>query len=80
MRGALGASRFRLIQQLMIEGLLFSGISALLGIALAIGATKIFHHSLQQSLPFSIPATPNFAVLAALAALTAISAIVSSPG
>jgi predicted permease len=78
MRGALGASRRRLMQQLIVEGLVLSSISALLGITLAVGTVSVFHRALQQSLPFSIPAMPNFAVLMALALLTVVSAIVSS--
>jgi predicted permease len=78
MRGALGASRCRLMQQLIVEGLVLSSISALLGIVFAIGAISIFHRALQHNLPFSIPSAPNLTVLMALATLTVISAIISS--
>jgi predicted permease len=78
MRGALGASRGRLIQQFILEGLLLSGIAALLGTALAAAAITLFHHALKQSLSFSIPAAPSFTALLALAALTVLSAVLSS--
>ena len=41
MRGALGASRGRVMQQMMVEGLMLSGRAALLGIGLALGAIKL---------------------------------------
>ena len=78
MRGALGASRGRLVQQLIVEGLTLSGAAALVGIALAMAAVSIFHHTLQQQLSISVPAMPSGAVLAALVALTLISAAISS--
>ena len=80
MRGALGASPRRLMQQLIVEGLLLSGIAALLGTGLAYAAVIAFHHALKRALPFSVPAAPGLAVLAALAALTIVSAVVSSAG
>jgi predicted permease len=78
MRGALGASRRRLMQQLIVEGLLLSGIAALLGVGAAMAAIAAFHHALKQQLPFSVPAIPSVTVLVALAALTILSAVVSS--
>jgi len=41
MRGALGASTCRVMQQLVIEGLLLSGVAGLLGISLALAAVRI---------------------------------------
>ncbi len=78
MRGALGASRGRITQQLIVEGFVLSSIAALAGMGLAMGAIEIFHHALRLDLPFSVPATPNVTVLLALAALTVISAVLSS--
>lgn len=78
MRGALGASRGRLMQQLIVEGTVLSGAASLLGVCMAMVAIRIFHHALKQTLPFAIPAWPSVSVLAALALLTIVSAIVSS--
>ena len=78
MRGALGASRSRLMQQLIVEGLLMSGLATLLGLGLAVGAVSLFHHALKQVLPLSIPAAPSVTVLVALTVLTIVSAIASS--
>jgi predicted permease len=78
MRGALGASRGRLMQQLIIEGMVLSGAASLLGTGMAMTAVTIFHHALKQSLPIEVPALPSVPVLAALVLLTLVSAIISS--
>lgn len=78
MRGALGASRGRLMQQLIVEGVVLSGAASLLGVCMAMVAIRIFHHALKQNLPFEIPGWPSVSVLAVLALLTIVSAIVSS--
>jgi predicted permease len=78
MRGALGAGRSRLMQQMIVEGLALSGMASLLGVGLAVAAITLFHHALKQNLSFSVPATPSATVLVALAALTILSAMVSS--
>ncbi len=78
MRGALGASRSRLTQQLIVEGLVLSGMAALLGTGMAVGAIAIFHHTLTQQLTLSVPAAPSVTVVVALAVLTVISAVLSS--
>jgi predicted permease len=78
MRGALGASRRRLVQQMIVEGLVLSGMAALLGACLSIAAVSIFSHQLKQQMAMPVPSTPSLSVLAALAVLTLISAVVSS--
>jgi predicted permease len=78
MRGALGASRSRLMQQLIVEGVVLSGAASLLGVCMAMVAVRLFHHALKQHLPFEVPVWPSMSVLAALALLTIVSAIVSS--
>jgi predicted permease len=78
MRGALGASRWRLTQQLIVESCVLSGIAALLGAAMAITMIRFFHHALKNHLPFAVPASVNLPVLAGLAALTLASAILAA--
>ena len=46
-RGALGAGRWRIVQQLVIEGLMLSGVASVLGIGLAMLTLRIFEHGLQ---------------------------------
>jgi predicted permease len=78
MRGALGASRWRVVQQMLVEGLVLSGIAATLGAALAFTSVKLLAHELTQQLPLRIPAVPNPWILAALLGLTVISALMST--
>jgi predicted permease len=78
MRGALGASRWRLAQQLIVESCILSGIAALLGTAMAITMIRVFRHALNSHLPFPVPASVNLPVLAGLAALTLISTILAA--
>jgi predicted permease len=78
MRGALGASRWRLTQQLIVESCLLSGIAALLGAAMAVAMIRFFHHALKSHLPFFVPASVNLPVLAGLAALTLLSALLAA--
>jgi len=78
MRGALGASRWRLTQQLIIEGLVLSGAAASLGILLSIWAVKLFQHATVSHVPIHISAGVNFNILAALVGLTLLSAMLSS--
>ncbi|MBB6142185.1 putative permease [Silvibacterium bohemicum] len=78
MRGALGASRRRLMQQLTIEGLVLSISATVLGIGLAVGAISIFHRALKQVLPSPVPSWPSVTVLVALSGLTILSAVLSS--
>jgi predicted permease len=78
MRGALGASRGRVIQQMLVEGLVFSGCAAVLGAALAFTSVKLLTHELALRLPIAVPAAPNVSVLLSLAALTLASALFSS--
>jgi len=49
-RGALGASRLRIVQQLLLEGLMLSFGGSLLGLGLAFGLLNLFAHGLSMEL------------------------------
>ncbi len=78
MRGALGASRGRVVQQMMVEGLMLSGAAALLGFALALGSVKMLAHELSQHLRVAAPARPDASILLVLLGLTVFSAMLST--
>ncbi|MFC5864101.1 ADOP family duplicated permease [Acidicapsa dinghuensis] len=73
-RGALGASRVQIMQQLLIEGLLLSGCGSLLGLGLAAAMLKIFEHALVTQFKIFEHLTPNLPVLAVLLVFTIASA------
>ncbi|HEY2002380.1 MAG TPA: ABC transporter permease [Acidobacteriaceae bacterium] len=77
-RGALGASRGRIGQQLVIEGLMLSSVASLAGVGLAMLTLRIFEHGLKTQFHIYTALTPNLRVLAVLLGLTAMSALVSS--
>lgn len=78
MRGALGASRVRLMQQMLVEAALLSAAAGVLGIGLALGLVKLLAHELTQTLPQPAPATADGRILLALVAMTAVSALLSA--
>ena len=63
-RSALGAGRGRLVRQLLTESLLLTGCGALLGIALAFGATQGIAHSTAFKLPLLSSVRMDLRVLA----------------
>jgi len=77
-RGALGAGRWRIMQQFMAEGLLLSGCGAVIGLGLALAAVKLFAGGIKNHLPFPVAIAPDWRMIAALLALTVISALISS--
>ncbi|MFZ0745839.1 MAG: ABC transporter permease [Terracidiphilus sp.] len=78
MRGALGASRGRVVQQMMIEGLVLSTAAAVLGAGLALAGTRIAAMSKPAHLNLDLSAHINLTILAALCGLTILSALVST--
>jgi predicted permease len=78
MRGALGASRSRLLQQGTVEGMLISGLASAIGIALALAGLMLFRRVLISNLHFVGSIAPSLTVFAALALLTLVSAVLSS--
>ena len=89
MRGALGASRGRVLQQMMIEGLTLSGCAALLGIALALVAVRVtlsvapIHlidgpPLVSNAVHADFSTQVNGTILAVLCGLTLVSAVVAS--
>jgi predicted permease len=77
-RGALGASRIRIMQQLIAEGLLLSGVASILGSLLALAAINVFEKQIPSHLPLQISASANGTILLALIGLTLLSTIFSS--
>lgn len=77
-RGALGAGRWRIMQQFMAEGLLLSTCGAAIGLALALLAVKLFASGMKHHLPFPVAIVPDWRMIAALLSLTVVSALVSS--
>ena len=77
-RGALGASRMRIMQQLLFEGLILSGVASLLGSLLAMVSIRIFEKQIPAHLPVIISARANVTVLLALVGLTLLTTLFSS--
>jgi predicted permease len=78
LRGALGASRWRIVQQLAIEGLVLSAIASALGLGLAMLMLKLFEHGLTQQFLIHEKMAANLTVIGLLAALTIVSALLCS--
>lgn len=77
-RIALGATRKRVAQQMLVEGVLLNGMAALLGVGLAFASVGLLARELRQTLPLPAPATPDGWILFILLALTAFSTLVST--
>jgi predicted permease len=74
-RGALGASRLQMLQQLLIEAALLSISSSLLGIAIAMAMLKFFEHGLMNQFNLHERLVPDLPVIAALVGLTILGAL-----
>jgi predicted permease len=77
-RGALGASRGRIMQQLVAEGLVLSGAASLLGSLLALGAIRVFEIQIPSHLRIQVSASANATILLVLVGLTLLSTVFSS--
>jgi predicted permease len=77
-RGALGAGRWRIMQQFIVEGLLLSICGAMIGMGTALFAVKLFAHGMKHHLPFPVAAAPDARVVTVLLGLTFVSALLSS--
>lgn len=77
-RGALGASRWRVVQQMIVEGVVLSVAAAVLGISLAVGGIRLAESVRPSHLNLNLSAQVNVTILAVLCGLTLVSAVVSS--
>jgi predicted permease len=78
-RGALGASRRQIMQQLLIEGLVLSGAASLFGSLLALNAIKVFEMKMPANLSIQLSGSVSATVLLlVLVGLTLLSTVVSS--
>lgn len=78
MQGALGASRLRILQQLLAEALLLSTVAAFLGAGFAEGVVQAFGKAITAHLAVWHPLALNLPVLGALVALTVVTALLAS--
>ena len=78
-RGALGASRGRVLEQVLIEGVLLSGVASLLGVGLAIVSVKLLARQLQDHLPLGAPPLmPDGSILLALLGMSILTAALAT--
>jgi predicted permease len=77
-RAALGASQWRIVRQLLVEGLALSGAASVFGLGLASLTIKLFELELTSRLNFRVGFTPNVALMSSLLGLTVLSAVISS--
>jgi predicted permease len=77
-RGALGASRRHVVQQMIVEGLVLSAVAAAMGIGLALAGIAIAAKTAPARLGVDLSAHVSLNVLAALCGLTLLSALMAS--
>ena len=78
MRGALGASRGRLLQQMLVEGLMLSGCAAVLGTGLALVAVRLTKSAAPLHLNVDFSTQVDWRILAGLCGLTLLTAVLAS--
>jgi predicted permease len=79
-RAALGASRARIVRQVVVETLLLSAIAAAVGIALATLALSSFATFLSDQLPRAAEVTLDGRVVAATIAMAVVAGLIASLG
>jgi len=77
-RGALGASRWQIARQSLMERLLLSGCGSLLGLGLSVAILRVFAHGLGTQFGIHESLTPDLSVLLGLLGLTVGSALLIS--
>ena len=78
-RSALGASRWRIVRQMIVESLLLASVGAMLGVALARAAIRLFNRALVDTeTPFWVDIRIDTTVLLFVIAITAGAAIISA--
>jgi predicted permease len=77
-RGALGAGRWRVVQQVMTEGLVLSTAAAILGTGLAMAGIRLAESAKPLHLDVDLSPHINLIILAALCALTLLTALIST--
>ena len=77
-RTALGASRWRLLQQTIVESLLLGGIGAVVGLLLGEGAIKLLWRQIHRQLPLTGTIHLDGRVIAVMLVFTLLTALVVS--
>jgi predicted permease len=78
-RTALGASRYRIVRQMLVEGLMLSSIGAVIGLVIAQAGTVLFMRAIVDTdPPFWIDVRIDRLVLVAVTALTVIAALAAA--
>ena len=77
-RSALGASRWRIMRQLLLQGLILSGTGCVLGLVLVVVALKLFENQIAAQLKVHIKLQLDGMAIFALLGLTVITTAISS--